>query len=181
VALRSAELLRRVRQLAITDGLTQLSNRRAFDRALDREIGRAARADGRLSILLIDVDHFKALNDEYGHIAGDTVLRQISRALQRSVRSYDTIARYGGEEFAAVLPGCSAALAVQVAERLRRAVEEAATEVAVTASAGVATYPYDGADIESLLGAADRALYTAKRGGRNRVVSAEHATSAIAG
>jgi diguanylate cyclase (GGDEF)-like protein len=175
VALRSAELLRRVRQLAITDGLTQLSNRRAFDRALDREIGRAARADGRLSILLIDVDHFKALNDEYGHITGDTVLRQISRALQRSVRSYDTIARYGGEEFAAVLPGCSAGLAIKLADRMRVAVQDAPTEVNVTASVGVATFPYDGADASTLLRSADRALYASKRAGRNRVRSAEQA------
>ncbi|HVV77851.1 MAG TPA: diguanylate cyclase [Mycobacteriales bacterium] len=175
VALRSAELLRRVRQQAITDGLTQLSNRRAFDRSLDREIGRAARADGRLSVLLIDVDNFKALNDAHGHIAGDTVLRQISRALQRSVRSYDTIARYGGEEFAAVLPGCSAGLAFKLADRMRVAIQDAATEVKVTASVGVATFPYDGADAATLLRSADRALYASKRAGRNRVRSAEQA------
>ena len=175
VALRSADLLRRVRQLAITDGLTQLSNRRAFDRALDREVGRASRADGRLSILLLDVDNFKALNDAHGHITGDTVLRQISRTLQRSVRSYDTIARYGGEEFAAVLPGCSAGLAVQLADRMRIAIQDAATEVKVTASVGVATFPYDGADAATLLRSADRALYASKRAGRNRVRSAEQA------
>lgn len=181
LAMRNANLLERMQQMAVTDGLTQLANRRFFDRALDRELARATRTNGRLSVVLLDVDNFKSLNDTHGHLVGDNVLRQIAAALRECGREYDTIARYGGEEFAAVLPGCSAALAVQVAERLRRAVEEAATEVAVTASAGVATYPYDGADIESLLGAADRALYTAKRGGRNRVVSAEHATSAIAG
>ncbi|HVT21952.1 MAG TPA: GGDEF domain-containing protein [Mycobacteriales bacterium] len=175
VALRSVELLQRVRQLAITDGLTQLSNRRAFDRALDREIGRASRSDGRLSVLLIDIDNFKALNDVHGHIAGDTVLRQTSRALQRAVRSYDTVARYGGEEFAAVLPGCSAGLAVKLADRIRLAVQDADTEVKVTASVGVATFPYDGADAAALLRSADRALYAAKRAGRNRVRSAEQA------
>ncbi|HVY10206.1 MAG TPA: GGDEF domain-containing protein [Mycobacteriales bacterium] len=175
VALRSAELLARVRQLAITDGLTQLSNRRAFDRALEREIGRAARADGRLSVVLIDVDNFKALNDEHGHVTGDTVLRQISRALQRSVRSYDTIARYGGEEFAAVLPGCSAGLAFTLADRLRLAVQDAPSDVKVTASVGVATYPFDGAESATLLRSADRALYASKRAGRNRVRSAEQA------
>jgi diguanylate cyclase (GGDEF)-like protein len=180
VALRSAELLRRVRQLAITDGLTQLSNRRAFDRALDREIGRAARADGRLSVLLIDVDNFKALNDAHGHITGDTVLRQISRALQRSVRSYDTIARYGGEEFAAVLPGCSSGLALKLADRMRMSVQDAGTEVKVTASVGVATFPYDGADAATLLRSADRALYASKRAGRNRVRSAEQARIELA-
>jgi diguanylate cyclase len=90
-------------------------------------------------------------------------------------REYDTIARYGGEEFAAVLPGCSSALAVQVAERLRAAVETGPTDVGVTASAGVATYPYDGLDVPNLLGAADQALYAAKRSGRNRVCSSEQA------
>jgi diguanylate cyclase (GGDEF)-like protein len=175
VALRSADLLARVRQLAITDGLTQLSNRRAFDRALEREIGRAARADGRLSVVLIDLDHFKDLNDEYGHVTGDTVLRQISRALAGSVRTYDTIARYGGEEFAAVLPGCSAGLAFTLADRLRMAVQDAASEIKVTASVGVATYPYDGAEVSALLRSADRALYASKRAGRNRVRSAEQA------
>jgi diguanylate cyclase (GGDEF)-like protein len=175
LALRSAALLARVRQLAITDGLTQLSNRRAFDRALDREIGRAARADGRLSVVLIDLDHFKDLNDEYGHVTGDTVLRQISRALAGSVRTYDTVARYGGEEFAAVLPGCSAGLAFNLADRLRLAVQDAASDVKVTASVGVATYPYDGAEVSALLRSADRALYASKRAGRNRVRSAEQA------
>jgi diguanylate cyclase (GGDEF)-like protein len=103
------------------------------------------------------------------------VLRQISRALQRSVRSYDTIARYGGEEFAAVLPGCSAGLALKLADRMRVAVQDAATEVKVTASVGVATFPYDGADASTLLRSADRALYASKRAGRNRVRSAEQA------
>lgn len=175
LAVRSADLLARVRQLAITDGLTQLSNRRAFDRAIEREIGRAARSDGRLSVVLIDLDHFKDLNDEYGHVTGDTVLRQISRALAGSVRTYDTIARYGGEEFAAVLPGCSAGLAFTLADRLRLAVQDAASDIKVTASVGVATYPYDGADTSTLLRSADRALYAAKRAGRNRVRSAEQA------
>ena len=181
LAMRNANLLERMQQMAVTDGLTQLANRRSFDRALDRELQRATRTDGRLSVVLIDIDHFKTLNDTHGHLTGDTVLRQIAAALRECGREYDTIARYGGEEFAAVLPGCSAALAVQVAERLRRAVEEAPTDVPVTASAGVATYPYDGADIDSLLGAADRALYSAKRTGRNRVFSAEQARAAAVG
>src|SRR5881227_1577414 len=173
LAMRNANLLERMQQMAVTDGLTQLANRRSFDRSLDRELQRATRTDGRLSVVLLDIDHFKALNDTHGHLVGDNVLREIAAALAECGREYDTIARYGGEEFAAVLPGCSSALAVQVADRLRRAVEEARTEVPVTASCGVATYPYDGADVDSLLGAADRALYSAKHGGRNRVFSAE--------
>jgi diguanylate cyclase (GGDEF)-like protein len=181
LAMRNANLLERMQQMAVTDGLTQLANRRSFDRSLDRELQRAARTDGRLSVVLLDIDHFKALNDTHGHLVGDNVLREIAAALAECGREYDTIARYGGEEFAAVLPGCSSALAAQVADRLRRAVEEAAAEVPVTASCGVATYPYDGVDVEGLLGAADRALYAAKRGGRNRVCSAEQSRAVSVG
>jgi diguanylate cyclase (GGDEF)-like protein len=175
LAIRNANLLARVQQAAVTDGLTELANRRAFDRSLDRELSRAARTDGRLSVVLLDIDHFKLLNDNHGHVVGDTVLKQIAVALRACGREYDTIARYGGEEFAAVLPGCSSGLAMQVAERLREAVQEAATDVKVTASAGVATYPYDGIDVAGLLSAADRALYASKRAGRNLVRSAEQA------
>jgi diguanylate cyclase (GGDEF)-like protein len=178
LAIRNANLLAKVQQMAVTDGLTELANRRAFDRSLDRELNRAARTDGRLSVVLLDIDHFKLLNDNHGHVVGDAVLRQIARALELCGREYDTIARYGGEEFAAVLPGCSSGLALQVAERLRQAVEEAPTDVKVTASAGVATYPYDGIDVAGLLSAADRALYASKRGGRNQVHSAEQARKA---
>jgi two-component system cell cycle response regulator len=178
LAIRNANLLARVQQMAVTDGLTQLSNRRAFDRSLDRELSRAARTDGRLSIVLLDIDHFKLLNDNHGHVVGDSVLRQIAQALALCGREYDTIARYGGEEFAAVLPGCSSGLALQVAERLRLAVQDAPTDVSVTASCGVATYPYDGIDVAGLLSAADRALYASKRAGRNTVRSAEQARAA---
>ncbi len=177
LAIRNANLLARVQQMAVTDGLTELANRRAFDRSLDRELSRAARTDGRLSVVLLDIDHFKLLNDNHGHVVGDTVLKQIAHALQTCAREYDTIARYGGEEFAAVLPGCSSGLALQVAERLRLAVQDAASDVQVTASAGVATYPYDGIDVAGLLNAADQALYASKRAGRNQVRSAEQARS----
>jgi diguanylate cyclase (GGDEF)-like protein len=183
MAIRNANLLERMQQMAVTDGLTELANRRSFDRSLDRELTRANRTDGRLSVVLLDIDHFKNLNDTHGHVVGDAVLRQVAAALRECGREYDTVARYGGEEFAAVLPGCSSALALQVAERLRRAVEEAATDVDVTASAGVATYPYDGVDAGSLLQAADEALYASKRSGRNTVRSAEQAraTQTVAG
>ena len=175
LAMRNAYLLERMQQMAVTDGLTELANRRSFDRSLDRELTRAARTDGRLSVVLLDLDHFKSLNDTYGHVVGDNVLRQVAQALRECGREYDTIARYGGEEFAAVLPGCSSALALQVAERLRGAVEGAPTDVPITASCGVATYPYDGIDANGLLSAADQALYAGKRSGRNTVRSAEQA------
>jgi two-component system, cell cycle response regulator len=178
MAIRNANLLERMQQMAVTDGLTELANRRSFDRSLERELTRASRTDGRLSVVLLDIDHFKVLNDTYGHVVGDAVLRQVAAALRECGREYDTVARYGGEEFAAVLPGCSSALALQVAERLRRAVEEAGTDVPVTASCGVATYPYDGMDAGDLLQAADQALYASKRSGRNTVRSAEQARAA---
>jgi diguanylate cyclase (GGDEF)-like protein len=178
LAMRNANLLERMQQMAVTDGLTELANRRSFDRSLERELTRATRTDGRLSVVLLDIDHFKVLNDTHGHVVGDQVLRQVAVALKECGREYDTIARYGGEEFAAVLPGCSSALALQVAERLRRAVETSETEVPVTASAGVATFPYDGIDAMSLLQAADAALYAGKRSGRNAVRSAEQARGA---
>jgi two-component system, cell cycle response regulator len=180
LAMRNAYLLERMQQMAVTDGLTELANRRSFDRSLDRELTRAARTDGRLSVVLLDLDHFKTLNDTYGHVVGDNVLRQVAQALRECGREYDTIARYGGEEFAAVLPGCSSALALQVAERLRTAVEGAPTDVPITASCGVATYPYDGIDANGLLSAADQALYAGKRAGRNTVRSAEQARATVA-
>ena len=175
LAMRNANLLEQMQQMAVTDGLTTLANRRAFDGSLERELQRAARTDGRLSVVLLDIDHFKRLNDTHAHLVGDSVLRAVATALKTCGREYDTIARYGGEEFAAVLPGCSSALALQVAERLRRAIAEAETAVPVTASAGVATFPYDGIDVTSLLDAADQALYDAKRRGRNRVRLASQA------
>src|SRR4051794_36509689 len=180
LAIRNANLLERMQQMAVTDGLTELANRRSFDRSLERELTRATRTDGRLSVVLLDIDHFKQLNDTYGHVVGDAVLRQVAAALRECGREYDTVARYGGEEFAAVLPGCSSALALQVAERLRAAVEEAPTDVPITASAGVATFPYDGIDAIGLLSAADQALYAGKRAGRNTVRSAEQARAPIA-
>lgn len=177
LAMRNANLLARVQQMAVTDGLTQLANRRSFDRSLERELGRASRTDGRLSVVLLDIDHFKLLNDTHGHLVGDTVLRDVAAALRECGREYDVVARYGGEEFAAILPGCSSGLALQVAERLRAAVEGAAFGMGVTASAGVATYPYDGIDAEALLSAADRALYASKHAGRNRVTTSEQVRS----
>jgi diguanylate cyclase (GGDEF)-like protein len=175
LAMRNANLLERVKQMAATDGLTGLANRRSFDEVLERELLRAGRTDGRLSIVLIDVDKFKVLNDTYGHVIGDAVLRGIAAALRSQGREYDTIARFGGEEFAAILPGCSSGLALQVAERLREAVQDSPNEVPVTASCGVATYPYDGLDATSLVQAADDALYASKHAGRNTVRSAEQA------
>jgi diguanylate cyclase (GGDEF)-like protein len=168
LALRNAWLLERVQRLAATDPLTKIANRRTFEQTLERELARATRADEHVSLVLVDLDHFKRLNDGLGHQAGDEVLRNAAAALACECREFDTPARYGGEEFAVILPGCGPEQAEQIAERLREAVGAAPNVVAVTASAGVATYPSHAADSESLVRAADAALYAAKRAGRDQ-------------
>lgn len=169
LALENAFLLDRLRRSAATDGLTGIANRRSFDSTLQRHLGRAMSALDPVSLVLLDIDHFKRLNDEYGHQAGDDVLRQVAAVLVEHARVVDVPARYGGEEFAVILPDCGEAEAAAAAERLRAAVEAAPTSVPVTVSAGVATFPSHGADVAALIRAADDALYSAKRSGRNRV------------
>lgn len=167
LALRNAWLLEQVQRLADTDGLTQIANRRTFETSLAREVARAVLSGEQLSLVMLDIDHFKRLNDERGHQAGDEVLRDVATALSVECRDVDTAARYGGEEFAVVLPGCDADTAAVIAERLRRAVGSVSAGQ-VTASAGVASFPShaDGADV--LVRAADDALYASKRDGRDR-------------
>ena len=180
---RTAELdaaNRRLEALSMTDALTGVANRRSFDAVLDAEWDRAWRSGVPLSLILVDVDHFKAYNDTYGHQGGDDCLRDVAAAMQRMVtRASDCIARYGGEEFAVLLPGATASEANANAERLRRAVEavalphrsSSAADI-VTISVGVATMtPAAGGSQAELVRAADEALYRAKREGRNRVVS----------
>jgi diguanylate cyclase (GGDEF)-like protein len=166
LALGHARLLAQARLRASQDGLTGLANRRAFDVVL------GAGTDGGLpvpmSLLLVDIDHFKRLNDEHGHLCGDAVLREVAQVLASCVRTVDTAARYGGEEFGLVLPGCSPAEALEVADRICAAVRSAPTQVAVTVSIGVADAPA-GAPAAALIAAADGALYTAKREGRDCV------------
>ena len=169
LALLNAQLLEHVQRLAALDGLTLVANRRTFETVLARELSRATRTGEELSLVMLDIDHFKQLNDQHGHQAGDEVLRQVARILDEHSRDFDTTARYGGEEFAVVLPNCSAADSLEIAERLRRAVAEAETAVPVTASLGVATFPTHARDEPALIGAADEALYESKRNGRNRV------------
>ena len=172
LAIRNGWLLEQVTRSAATDGLTGIANRRSFDVALGRELARAGRASEPVSLVMLDVDCFKALNDSHGHQTGDEVLRQVARILAANSREFDTIARYGGEEFALILPSCGGAGSIEIAERLRRLVEAARTPVPVTVSAGTATFPVDAADAVTLIGAADMALYSSKREGRNRITSA---------
>ncbi|HEX7150894.1 MAG TPA: diguanylate cyclase [Thermoanaerobaculia bacterium] len=155
----------RLERLSLRDALTGVANRRYFDRALADEWDRAARRGDAIALILIDLDHFKELNDSQGHIAGDECLRRVGEYLESVVRGAgDVVARWGGEEFAVLLPNASEEEALVVAERLRVGVEPQG----VTASFGVAT-SIDAADAQQLVERADRALYAAKRAGRNRV------------
>jgi len=168
LALRNAWLLEQVQRLAATDGLTKIANRRTFEATLEREVARAGRSNEHLSLVMLDLDNFKVLNDTQGHQAGDEVLRNVAAALSCECRDFDTAARYGGEEFVVILPGCTAEEALIIAERLRAAVATAPAATPVSASAGVATYPSHAADADTLVRAADQALYVSKNAGRNR-------------
>jgi diguanylate cyclase (GGDEF)-like protein len=172
------QLTERIREKAMTDPLTGLRNRRAFRDDLLQALAREARHDGRLALVMLDLDHFKKLNDTHGHPAGDAALRATAQVLRQIVRGGDFAARYGGEEFVVVLPEATEEGARRFAERIRAALEAASIEHAgvrlrVTASLGLAIWPDDALDADGLLTAADRALYAAKAGGRNRVVRAE--------
>ena len=172
LAIRNARLLAEVQRLAAVDGLTGLANRRTFEAALQREVARSQRTGDELSLLLVDVDHFKKVNDQHGHPMGDAVLRYVGRVLSALGREVDLPARYGGEEFAVLLPACPADEAIRVAERLRAGIAAASAPVPVTASVGIAAFPRNAATGEALVQAADAALYDAKQGGRDRVVAA---------
>ena len=178
-----AEANTRLAQLAVTDGLTGLYNHRHFHERLTLEVERSQRSGLPLSLLMLDVDHFKQFNDTFGHPAGDEVLRQLARVLADTRRANDVVARYGGEEFAVILVDTPKFTAAKVAERVRERINthdfsEAAPRAGkLSASIGVATFPDDGADAETLVRSADQALYAAKRAGRNRVVLASEALS----
>jgi diguanylate cyclase (GGDEF)-like protein len=176
-SLFAGNMVEREKQNALQDALTGLANRRAFDESLERAIAREDRQHGRFALLLMDIDHFKKLNDTYGHPAGDAALRNTASSLAQQLRKGDHAARYGGEEFAVILPGTDAAGALHLAERVRQGVEASrlvfdGARLQVTVSLGVAVWPADGREADLLVAAADRALYAAKQGGRNRVVAA---------
>lgn len=164
--------------LAHTDPLTGLVNRRRFEERLAEEFARARREPGAFSLVLADLDHFKRINDTYGHPAGDAVLRQLARRIEARARTSDAVGRLGGEEFGLLLVRAGRAGALAVAERVRQDVRGApfdlggGTSLSLTLSLGVATFPDDGADADALFARADAALYEAKRGGRDRVSAA---------
>ncbi|WP_227999863.1 sensor domain-containing diguanylate cyclase [Mycolicibacterium sp. P1-5] len=162
---------------SVTDVLTGVQNRRSFDLKLDEECMRAGNRGTVLSLIMIDVDHFKAFNDEFGHPTGDEVLRAVAHLLQSELRVSDSLFRYGGEEFAVVLPETTCKGAFVLGERFRRAVQRAPwPNRAVSISIGVAATDADTTSPKDLLHAADRALYQAKQSGRNRVVMASSDT-----
>lgn len=175
-----SRLLKEIRELAVHDALTGLYNRREFNRFLEYELDRSRRYKRLLSFVLMDIDYFKNVNDQYGHQVGDEVLKQLSQVAHSHSRTSDLLARYGGDEFAIIMTETPAEEAVQGAERLRKAVEaekilfnrgnDPIGNLQVTLSLGVAEYPRDADSSEALIGAADQALYLAKRQGRNRVV-----------
>ena len=167
----------KLRKLAVTDGLTGLFNYRAFRRQLHLEISRSKRFNLPVSLLMMDIDHFKVYNDQFGHMNGDRVLKRFSKLLYDNIREVDCLARYGGEEFALILPGTEKKSAKIVAEKLRRLVERCPFPLEkklpqgrVTISIGVAVYPEDTQDKEEFIRFSDKALYKAKKTGRNRTI-----------
>ncbi len=178
MAAQAAAILQRVlmyeemARLAVTDDLTALFNRRHFQDRLNEEIRRSQRYGLCFSLLFLDIDNFKLINDTWGHALGDRILADLGRLLRRWGRASDLIARHGGEEFVALLPMTDAGQAVRAADRLRTMVQEHSfpRRKRMTVSLGIASFPADGATVEEILKRADAALYTAKKLGRNRTV-----------
>ena len=175
IVMENSRLFEQVRSLSIRDSLTGLFNHRHSMEQVAQEFGRVGRYEGGVSVLMVDIDHFKQVNDEHGHQAGDFVLREVSRILKDTLRVVDSLGRYGGEEFVAILPHTNRDDAMQTAERLRDAIAEhpfrvGPRELRITISVGVATYPSDRVDTSgALIREADKALYRAKQAGRNQV------------
>jgi diguanylate cyclase (GGDEF)-like protein len=184
VLARMVGLVRAQRLAAITDGLTGLRSRRYFEQALRTEAARAARSRHPLSMLLLDIDHFKQVNDTFGHDGGDRVLVEVAHRLGQTVRPGDLVARYGGEEFTVLLPSADRRQAAEIAERVRRGIGAVPIAVGegqlhrVTISVGVAFLPTDTHDASSLVLYADRALYAAKNAGRDRIAVADEIPTA---
>jgi len=176
IVVDNARLYEATRQLAITDGLTKIYNHRFFQELFEKEHTRSDRYNTVFSLIILDIDHFKRINDTYGHLCGDEILKALAALVKSCLRSMDVLARYGGEEFAILLPETGGAEAFQTAERIRRAVESTTfmgTEqgLNVTVSLGVAFYPSpDVHDRADLIAKADSALYEAKENGRNKAI-----------
>jgi len=175
IAIENARLFQQVQQLAITDPLTNLYNRRYFFEAARREYERAFRYASPMAIILIDLDHFKWVNDTYGHLVGDRVLVTIANRCRAALREVDILARFGGEEYILLLPQTNLAGALLLAERLRASISNTPVDagnqsLAISASLGIAELDETNPDLHTLILRADQALYAAKHGGRNRTV-----------
>lgn len=174
-SIQNAHYVERVKQLAYLDGLTGIFNRRFFELRIMEEIERARRYGTGMAVIMADIDQFKRLNDEFGHLLGDEVLRQVSSLFHQQLRKIDIVCRYGGEEFAILLTQTSGQQALTIAEKLRRLVEGwqfPGVPRTITISAGVAAFPTDGRTRDEIIRAADNGLYAAKQSGRNKVCQA---------
>lgn len=188
VCIENALSQEHLRQLSVLDMLTRVKNRRGFDLALDREVSRASRSGDPVGLLFVDLDHFKSINDTYGHPMGDKVLRVVAQLFRDTLRKVDHVCRYGGEEFAIVMPNCGEGLAMDIAERLRQRVSELRVEleqentadqdaIGVTVSMGVCCWQAErghgdkdeAAIAQKLVALSDQGVYEAKESGRNRV------------
>jgi len=183
-ALRVQQLVQMLEQRAQIDGLTGLGNRAFFDRRWSEEVSRATRHSHPLSVTIIDIDHFKSVNDTFGHPAGDAVIQGLARLLRRECRTSDVACRYGGEEFVLIMPDTAPQDAMTVCERIRKALEETSwarhPDRRITASFGLVGTAGTGAlTADAWLEAADKNLYASKKGGRNRVTSTELGTPAL--
>ncbi len=182
-AIQNVHYVQRVKQLAYIDGLTGIFNRRFFEMRIAEEIERARRSGQGMGVILVDIDQFKRLNDEFGHLLGDEVLRQVASIFSQQLRRTDVVCRFGGEEFALLLSQTDVRHTLAIAEKLRRAVERyqfPGVPRPVTISAGASNFPDHGSTRDELVKLADEALYSAKQAGRNRAALAQTAKCATA-
>jgi diguanylate cyclase (GGDEF)-like protein len=174
LVVRLDEVQKRLKHIAVTDELTGLKNRRYIVEQLDKEYQRAVRSGEPLSLIILDIDHFKRVNDTYGHAVGDAVLKAVAVEMQASLRTYDLLGRIGGEEFLIASPGSvldeAAGLAERILEKIRTTAVSGSQKMAVTMSAGVTSLGDQDAKADALLARADAALYMAKQAGRDRVI-----------
>ncbi len=176
-AIQNARYFERIRHMAYVDGLTGLFNRRYFETRIEEEIERAKRYSGPMSVIMFDIDHFKRLNDEFGHLLGDDVLRQVSHIFGQNLRKADVACRFGGEEFAIIVTETKGEDAYSVADKLRKAVAQTVfpgVPRPITLTAGVASFPANGNTRDEIVRAADDALYAGKQSGRNKVIAASN-------
>ncbi|MCF7907490.1 MAG: GGDEF domain-containing protein [Candidatus Omnitrophica bacterium] len=174
LCLERIRLYDRLQQLSIYDSLTKIYNRRHFMQRFQEEFERAKKFKHNLAFLMIDIDHFKKVNDTYGHLVGDVILREVARLIKKSTRGIDLVARFGGEEFSVVLPETDKGGAIMLAERINQHINRAPIsafdeKIITKVSVGVASYPENAVNSDILLEVADKALYKAKISGRNRV------------